>query len=91
MGNTVEACGRMTEGKTFIHLNSCLENGVFTIAMDTSFDGRPSKQEEKFLSSMRNRVGIGLFPIQAVASAHPGDTCFKAEANVFHSLVYVNL
>ena len=89
--NAVEACRRMTEGEKFLRLSSRVEHGVLTIAMDNSFDGKVAKEEEKFLSSKRSGVGIGLSSIRSVAKAHQGDARFEAEGTVFHSSVYCRL
>ncbi len=89
--NAVEACGRMTEGKKFIHLNSRLDRGILTVTMDNSFSGAVHREKGRFRSSKREDFGVGLASIEAVARRHEGDARFETEGTVFHSLVYGKL
>ena len=89
--NAVEACGRMTEGEKYIRINSRLEHGIFTIAMDNSFSGIVGQEDGLFLSSKREDFGVGLSSIQAVVRKHGGDARFEAEGQVFSSLVYTKI
>lgn len=81
--NAVDACGRMTQGKKFIHLNSHLEHGDLTIAMDNSFDGQIRIEKGKYFSSKRDDFGVGLTSIRTMARKYGGDARFEAEKNVF--------
>lgn len=91
MENALEACGRMTEGKKFIHLGSRVDMGLLTIIMDNSFHGQFKQEHGKYLSSKRDDFGVGLSSIQAVARKRSGDARFDTDGNVFHSSVYVQI
>jgi len=89
--NAIEACGRMTEGKKFIRLNSRLQYKTLTITMDNSFDGRFAEQGGRMLSSKRDDFGVGTSSIATVAQQHGGGARFEADGLVFLSSVYVRL
>ena len=89
--NALEACGRMTEGKKFIHLGSRVDMGLLTIIMDNSFHGQFKQEHGKYLSSKRDDFGVGLSSIQAVARKRGGDARFETDGNVFHSSVYMQI
>ena len=91
MENALEACGRMTEGKKFIHLGSRVDMGLLTIIMDNSFHGQFKQEHGKYLSSTRDDFGVGLSSIQAVARKRGGDARFDTDGNVFHSSVYMQI
>lgn len=91
MENALEACGRMIEGKKFIHLGSRVDMGLLTIIMDNSFHGQFKQEHGKYLSSKRDDFGVGLSSIQAVARKRGGDARFDTDGNVFHSSVYVQI
>ena len=91
MENALEACGRMTEGKKFIHLGSRVDMGLLTIIMDNSFHGHFKQERGKYPSSKRDDFGVGLSSIQAVARKRGGDARFETDGNVFHSSVYVQI
>lgn len=91
MENALEACGRMTEGKKFIHLGSRVDMGLLTIIMDNSFHGQFKQEHGKYLSSKRDDFGVGLSSIQAVARKRGGDARFDTDGNVFHSSVYMQI
>ena len=89
--NALEACGRMTEGKKFIHLGSRVDMGLLTIIMDNSFHGQFKQEHGKYFSSKRDDFGVGLSSIQAVARKRGGDARFETDGNVFHSSVYMQI
>lgn len=89
--NAVEACGRMTGGRSYIQLNSSIQYGVLTVTMDNSFDGPTTLEKGKYRSSKRNDFGIGLASIQSVARKHQGDARFEPEGSIFRSSVYLRL
>lgn len=89
--NAIDACGRMTEGKMFIRLNSRLQYKALTITMDNSFDGRLKEQDGRLISSKRDDFGIGTGSIAAIAAQYGGSAKFEADGMVFLSSVYVNL
>ena len=91
MENALEACGRMTEGKKFIHLGSRVDMGLLTIIMDNSFHGQFKHERGKYPSSKREDFGVGLSSIQAVARKRGGDARFETDGNVFHSSVYMQI
>lgn len=91
MENALEACGRMTAGKKFIHLGSRVDMGLLTIIMDNSFHGQFKQEHGKYLSSKRDDFGVGLSSIQAVARKRGGDARFDTDGNVFHSSVYMQI
>lgn len=89
--NALEACGRMTEGRRFLHLQSTVHLELLTITLDNSFDGQLSAEHGRYRSRKRDAFGIGLSSVQSVAKAHQGDARFEAEGTVFHSAVYVKV
>ncbi|MDI9497693.1 MAG: GHKL domain-containing protein [Bacillota bacterium] len=91
MENAVEACARMTGEERFIHVNSRLQYGVLTIAVDNRFEGDLRRQDGVFLSSKREGEGIGLSSVSAVAKKHGGNAEFEVRDTVFRASVYVRL
>lgn len=90
MENAVEACSRMEGGERFIRLRSRLQYGIFTIAMDNSFNGIVRTEHGKFLSSKRPEQGIGLQSVSTLAKKYGGRTEFRADGKTFLSSVYFN-
>ena len=80
--NAVEACGRMSEGRKFIRLNSAVHLGTLTITMDNSFDGQVRQENGKFRSSKRDDFGVGLSSIQEVARKCGGEARFEPDGRV---------
>ena len=91
MENALEACGRMTEGRRFLRLNSTVHLGTLTITLDNSFDGRVTRENGRYRSSKRDDFGVGLSSIQAVARKREGDARFEADGRVFRSSVYLRI
>ena len=89
--NAVEACGRMSEGRKFIRLNSAVHLGTLTITMDNSFDGQVRQENGKFRSSKRDDFGVGLSSIQEVARKCGGEARFEPDGRVFRSSAYVRV
>ena len=89
--NAVDACGRMTEGRRFIKINSRLHNKLLVITMDNSFNGEIKKEGDRFFSSKRDEFGIGLSSIRSVVEKAQGDVEFYAEGQTFLSSVYVRI
>lgn len=89
--NAVEACGRMTEGRRFLRLNSTVHLGMLVITLDNSFDGQVRMENGRFRSSKRDDFGVGLSSVQAVAHRCGGDARFEPDGRVFRSSVYVRV
>ena len=89
--NALEACERMPQGKKFIHLTSRMHYDLLTISMENSFSGPIQKRDDRFLSSKRNALGVGLASVQSVAQQTGGDAQFFPEGDVFHSQVYLHI
>lgn len=89
--NAMEACGRMGEGERFVRLDAQVREGVLTVTMDNSFDGRAVMESGVYRSSKRGEPGVGLSSVQAVARKHQGDARFAPEGPVFRSCVYLRI
>ncbi len=91
MENAVEACERMTGDGRFIRVNSRLQYGVLTFAVDNSFEGDLRQKDGHFLSSKRDGGGIGLTSVTAVAKKYGGNAEFEVRDAVFRASAYVKL
>lgn len=91
MENAAEACARMNGGSRFVRVGSQLEHGVFTLAVDNSFDGHLRRKDGVFLSSKREGEGIGLASVKAVAKKYAGSAQFEEKDGVFQASVYVRI
>ncbi|MDI9468958.1 MAG: GHKL domain-containing protein [Bacillota bacterium] len=91
MENAAEACARMSGDGRFIRVNSRLQYGVLTIAVDNSFEGDLRRKGGLFLSSKRDGGGIGLSSVTAVAKKYGGNAEFEVRGAVFRASAYVRL
>lgn len=91
MENAAEACARMSGDERFVRVNSLLQHGVLTIAVDNSFEGNLQKKEGVFLSSKRKGEGVGLTSVSAVAKKYGGRAQFEQEDSVFQASVYLRI
>lgn len=89
--NAMEACDRMQGSDKFITLTSYRRNAMLVIAMENSFEGSLRQKDNQFYSSKREKFGIGLSSVQAVAQKHGGNATFEAKGHVFHTGIYVEL
>lgn len=89
--NAIEACNRLTGNERFITLNTRMQSGVLTIAMDNSFDGYWKEQGGVIFSRKRDGEGVGLASVRAVARKYGGNAKFEAKGNVFLSSVYIHI
>ena len=81
----------MTAGHKFIRLHSRLHHDVFTITLDSSFDGKAVEKEGLFFSGKRHEAGTGLQSVTAMARKHGGDTRFEGNGKGFLLSVYLHL
>lgn len=89
--NAVEACDRMTEGDKFICLRSRIQYELLAVTMDNSFNGVIRKEGDRFRSSKRNELGVGLSSVCSAARKAGGSAAFRNDQKVFYSSVYLNL
>ncbi len=89
--NAIEACSRMKSDEKYISLNSTLDYGILTIAVENSYDGIILRKGDAFLSSKRDGEGIGVSSIKAVAAKHGGGTRFETGDGVFKANVYLRI
>ena len=89
--NAIEACNRMKTGERYIYLNSTLDYGMLTIAVENSYDGIVTRKKDIFLSSKREGEGIGISSVKAVAAKHGGKARFEAENDIFRATVYMTV
>ena len=89
--NAVEACDRMDSGRKFIRLGSRVQHSLLTVTMDNSFNGKAQQVGDRFRSSKRDSLGIGLASVTAMAKKAGGNAEFKPDGTVFLSSVYLNL
>ena len=91
MENAIEACIRMSQENSFIHMSSSLQYGVLTLTVDNSFTGNIRKHGNIFLSSKRQGAGVGISSIIAVAKKYNGGTRFEESGGVFQASVYLKI
>ena len=75
--NAVEACGRMSEGRKFIRLNSAVHLGTLTITMDTALTGRCVRRTGSSAPASGTTSAWASAPFRrwpASAAARPGSS-----------------
>lgn len=84
--NAIEACCKIDEENRFIEFVMKKVNGFILITVKNSFDGNVKTDNEHFLSTKNNHVGVGLSIIKSVSEKYNGlfveehtDSEFKIE------------
>lgn len=90
--NAVTACRQVKHDSRFIRLSADLSTpGCLYITMVNSFSGEVHKQNGKYMSTKKEKSGIGLTSIQATTQKHQGSCSFYTEADTFISNVMLKL
>ena len=89
--NAMEACMRMDNDNRYIKITSKLQYNLLIIQMENSYDGNVIKEGNKFISSKRAQVGIGLESVKSLALQHHGSCQFNPSDDCFYSSVYLKI
>ena len=90
--NAIEACEKVRIGERYIQLSADREEGqCLYITMVNSSDGCSIKKKEVFLSSKKEKSGIGLSSVKMLAEKYGGLAEFHEEGNEFYSNIMLKL
>lgn len=70
--NAIEACSKIDEENRFIEFVMKKVNGFILITVKNSFDGNIKTDNEHFISTKNNHVGVGLSIIKSVSEKYNG-------------------
>lgn len=85
LGNAIEACERMGEGKKMIQVISKMTGEALAISIDNTFDGEVSLLDGEFLSRKpHGGEGTGLRCVGELALRYAGAAEFKYDEEQFH-------
>jgi len=87
--NALEACQRMQSGERHVLLQLRYQYKKHYILIENTFDGIIKKQNNQFLSSKRNALGIGTHSAGLMVRKLGGTIEFKTENNIFKVFVIV--
>ena len=90
--NAIEACEKVRVGERYIRLSADREGSqCLYITMVNSSDGCSVKKKEVFVSSKKEKSGIGLSSVKMLAEKYGGLAEFHEEGNEFYSNIMLKL
>ena len=81
--NALEACMRQTNLNPFISIASEIRGNNLLIRIQNSFEGEIHTQQDRFISSKRNTVGIGTYSVSSLVKHYDGIISFDTKPNLF--------
>lgn len=88
--NALEASLRLPPDERDIHVRIGCRHGRLILLVENRFDGQVQTENGRFFSRKeKERSGVGLASVQAVALRWGGSTDFHAEGNTFYSEVFL--
>lgn len=88
--NAIEACLRQVNGKAFIILKVQTVNNSIVITLINSYNGLIKKFGNQFVSSKKNRIGIGISSIVKIVEKYQGIHKFEYDDLVFNVSILFN-
>ncbi len=89
--NAIEACQEMTESAPFIRINAAIAGEqAIAITVDNSCRQAPTIEQDQFLSTKHEGIGVGTLSIRNIAATYDGLADFRYENGVFYASVFLN-
>ncbi|WP_028828969.1 sensor histidine kinase [Proteocatella sphenisci] len=85
MENAVEACQRQQTGDKTIFIAGRTQDGQIEFVVDNSFNGELKTRGEKYLSSKRNGLGLGISSVLETVQRYDGVINIYADKKGFHA------
>jgi len=88
--NAIEAC-RKVDGERFIKINTRLTGNLLVIAIDNSFNGEFKNDDDKFISTKHEGLGIGTISVKAVAQKYDGTVEYSVKDEEFQVSIMLRI